>query len=230
MGSVVLAFAMPSQTQAVDLVLTGAVTAQTLALKKVYKERDKKQKAIIAAETSVTLALKQIHSVEEKVLEYLSNAQGAVANLHQIKRAGELALIDIPKNIKLLSASIPRNVKGTAIAAIVSDELKDATVEAASLYPLIAQLVSSGSYNVRDAEGTTKQKKVNLLDAAERYYIANEIVTKLENINMDLYLLVWQVQLYSFNDLFFKLTPESWCNIMAGDAIVRAIIRDYSSL
>lgn len=220
----------PIQIKAIDAVLAGAVTGQTMALKGVYKERTKKQEAIIKAETAITVALTEIHKVENKVLEYLSNAQGAMTNLYQIKRAAELSAIEIPNNIKLVGKSIPNHLRGTAIALIVSDEIKDAVAEATSLYPLVAQLVTSGSYNVTDIDGDTKKKKVNLLDAAERYYIANEIVTRLENINMSLYLLAWQIRTYTLSDLFFHLTPDTWYNVMAGDAIVRAIIREYSYL
>ena len=151
-------------------------------------------------------------------------------NLHQIKRAAELAAIEIPRNIKALSSAVPRNIKGTAIATVVSSELTNAATEAASLYPLIAQLVTSGSYNSPNGDGTSSKKKVNLLDAAERYYIANEVVRRLESINMDLYLLTWQVQTLSFQDLFFHLTPDSWYNIMAGKYLVQDIIREYAYL
>ncbi len=222
---------MPTQSSiTVDPALTAAITAQTGALKKVYDTRAKRQQAIIAAETAATLALTKIHQVENKVLEYLSNASGAMQNIYQIKRAAELATKEIPSNIKLVTSSIPHHLRGTAIAAIVSDEIRDASSQMAALYPLIAQLVSSGSYNVQDVNGKTKKKKVNLLDASERYYIANEIVTRLESINTDLYLLAWQIRTYSFSDLFFHLSPESWCNIMAGKSIAEGIIREYSYL
>lgn len=213
-----------------DPLLTAAITAQTVALKSAYDERTKKHKAIIAAETNIAMAMNAIHKVESKVLDYLSNAQGAVQNLYQIKRAAELTTIEIPNNIKLVGSSIPNNLQGTAIAAVVSDELKDAVAEAASLYPLIAQLVTSGSYNVQDENGDPQKKKVNLLDASERYYIANEVVRRLENINTDLYLLAWQIKCYKLGDLFFHLAPDTWCNIMAGKNMAEMVIRDFSSL
>lgn len=213
-----------------DPVLSAAITAQTVALKSAYDERTKKHKSIIAAETAVTVAMNQIHKVENQLLDYLSNAQGAVQNLYQIKRAVELATIEIPQNIKFVGKSIPNNLKGTAIAAIVSDEMKDAIAESASLYPLMSQLVTSGSYNVANGDGTTSKKKVNLLDAAERFYIANEVVRRLESINTDLFLLGWQIRTYSLTDLFFHLAPESWCNYMAGKNLVETILLDYQYL
>lgn len=132
--SVSLMNGLPSFAQQTDPALTGAVIAQTVELKNLHKQRKKRQEQIIAAETAVTLALDRVHSVENKMLEYLSNAQGAMQNLYQIKRAGELVTTEIPKNCSLLTKSVGRNLKGTAIAAIVSDELTDAATQMAALY------------------------------------------------------------------------------------------------
>ena len=74
--------------QQTDPTLTGAVFAQTSTLKNIYNKRQKAHEKIIAAETAVTVALDRVHSVEDRMLEYLSNAQGAMQNLYQIKRAG----------------------------------------------------------------------------------------------------------------------------------------------
>lgn len=68
---------VPAFSQQIDPVLTGAVTAQTLELKSLHDKRRKTQEKIIAAEAAVTVALDRVHSVEDKMLEYLSNAQGA---------------------------------------------------------------------------------------------------------------------------------------------------------
>lgn len=67
--------------QQTDPTLTGAVFAQTSTLKNIYDKRQKAHEKIIAAETAVTVALDRVHSVEDKMLEYLSNAQGAMQNL-----------------------------------------------------------------------------------------------------------------------------------------------------
>lgn len=228
--ALLLLVSYPIKTSAVDPVLTAAVLAQTAALDKVYSERNQKNNSILAAEVAINATMNEVHKIEEKVLDYLSNAQGAVQNLHQIKRAGELVLSEIPNNIKFLKSSLPGNLKGTMIAAVVSDELQNSYEEMTSLYPLVSQLVTSGSYNVQTANGSTEKKKVNLLNAAERYYVANEIVQKLERINMNIYLLAWQIRTLSFSDLFFHLAPESWCNIMASKSLVQDIIREYSAL
>ena len=218
---------VPAFAQQIDPALTGAVTAQTLELKSLHDKRRKTQEKIIAAEAAVTVALDRVHSVENKMLEYLSNAQGAVQNLYQIKRAGELVTTEIPQNCNLLLKSVGSNLKGTAIAAIVSDELTDAATQMAALYPFMKQLVTSGSYDVTGADGKNEKHKVNLLDSSERYYIANEVVTRLETINTDLFILAWQVRTLSWNDLWFSLDPEGWANVMSGKNIIGGIVADW---
>ena len=221
----------PLMAQQRDPTLTGAVVAQSEMLKKLFKDREKTQNKIIAAETAVGVAMDRMHKVENKMLEYLSNAQGAMQNLYQIKRTTELTTVEIPRNMSLLRQSLPGHLKGMAIALLVSDELSDATTQMASLYPFMRQLVTSGTYNVSGYDATGKpvseKHKVNLLSSAERYYITNEVVTKLEAINTDLWLLAWQVRTFSWNDLWFGLDPEGWATVMSGKAIVDGLVYEW---
>ena len=216
--------------QQTDPTLTATVLLQTEELKSIYKKRKTTQEKIIAAETAVTLALDRVHSVENKMLEYLSNAQGAMQNLYQIKRAAELVTTEIPKNTALLKNSVKGNLKGTAIALLVSDEITNAATEMAALYPFMQQLVTSGSYNVSGSDGKTEKHKVNLLNSAERYYVANEVVSRLERINTDLFILAWQVRTLSWNDLWFSLDPLGWASVMSGKNIINGLVTDWNNV
>ena len=230
----VIAIAGRMEAQQTDPTLTGAVVAQTEILKKIFKDREETQNKIIAAEAAVSVAMDRMHAVENKMLDYLSNAQGAMQNLYQIKRAEQLVGVEIPRNMSLVSKSVPGHLKGTAIALLVSDELTDAATQMASLYPFMKQLVTNGSYNVDgyDDNGNpkTEKHKVNLLNSAERYYVANEVVTKLENINTDLWLLAWQIRTMSWQDLWYGLDPEGWAAVMSGKAIVESLIYEWNYL
>ena len=225
-----IAACLCSSAQQTDPTLTGAVAAQTEILKKIFKDREETQKKIIAAEAAVGLAMDRMHQVENKMLDYLSNAQGVMQNLYQIKRAAQLVGVEIPKNMDLVRKAVPGHLKGTAIAMLVSDELTDAATQMASLYPFMQQLVTSGSYNVTGSDGKTEKHKVNLLNSAERYYVANEVVTKLENINTDLWLLAWQIRTMSWQDLWYGLDPEGWATVMSGKAIVESLIYEWQYL
>lgn len=229
-----IAIAGRMEAQQTDPTLTGAVVAQTEILKKIFKDREETQNKIIAAEAAVSVAMDRMHAVENKMLDYLSNAQGAMQNLYQIKRAAQLVGVEIPRNMSLVSKSVPGHLKGTAIALLVSDELTDAATQMASLYPFMKQLVTNGSYNVDgyDDNGNpkTEKHKVNLLNSAERYYVANEVVTKLENINTDLWLLAWQIRTMSWQDLWYGLDPEGWAAVMSGKTIVESLIYEWNYL
>lgn len=214
----------------VDPALTAAIVAQTTALNAVYKERSKKQNAIIAAETAITVAMKEVHKVEEQMLSYLSNASGALQNLYQIKRMTELVGKEIPRNIVAVKDATRTHSKGTVITAFVSDEIKDIKTEIGTFVPLVSKLVTSGSYETSNYDGTTTTQKINLLSAAERYYILNEVVQRLENINTDLWLLSWEIQTCGLNDLLFHLDPDTWYNVMSTVSIANDLINDYKSL
>ena len=194
--------------QQTDPVLTGAVAAQSVMLEKIFSDREKTQKKIIAAEAAVTVAMERMHKV--------------------------LVTTEIPQNMNLVRQSLPGHLKGTAIAMLVSDELTDAATQMASLYPFMKQLVTSGSYNVSDYDEkgnpVNKKHKVNLLNSAERYYVANEVVTKLEDINTDLWLLAWQIRTFSWNDLWYGLDPDGWATVMSGKAIVEGLIYEWQYL
>ncbi len=232
--ALLLSLCMRMAAQQTDPTLTGAVAAQTAILKKIFSDREETQKKIIAAEAAVSVAMERMHQVENKMLDYLSNAQGAMQNLYQIKRAAELVTTEIPQNMNLVRKSVPGHLKGTAIALLVSDELTDAATQMASLYPFMKQLVTSGSYNVdgydNSGNPTTERHKVNLLNSAERYYVANEVVSKLESINTDLWLLAWQIRTMSWQDLWYGLDPEGWATVMSGKAIVESLIYEWQYL
>ncbi len=136
-------------------------------------------------------------------------------------------LTEIPRNTALLKNSVKGNLKGTAIALLVSDEISDAAAQMAALYPFMQQLVTSGSYNVTGDDGKKEKHKVNLLNSAERYYIANEVVSRLEAINTDLFILAWQVRTLSWDALWFSLDPEGWASVMSGNAVVNGLINDW---
>lgn len=232
--AIMLGIGINASAQQTDPALVGAVGVQTAMLKDIFSNREKTQQKIIAAEAAVTVAMDRMHQVENKMLDYLSNAQGAMQNLYQIKRAAELVTTEIPQNMNLVRKSVPGHLKGTAIALLVSDELTDAATQMASLFPFMKQLVTSGTYNVDgyDSQGnpTTEKHKVNLLNSAERYYVANEVVSKLETINTDLWLLAWQIRTLSWQDLWYGLDPEGWAAVMSGKAIVESLIYEWEYL
>lgn len=232
--AIMLGLGIRASSQQTDPALTGAVGMQTAMLKDIFSNRENTQQKIIAAEAAVTVAMDRMHQVEDRMLDYLGNAQVAMQNLYQVKRAAELITSEIPRNMDLVRKSVPGHLKGTAIALLVSDELTDAATQMASLFPFMKQLVTGGTYNVDgyDSQGnpTTERHRVNLLNSAERYYVANEVVSRLEAVNTDLWLLAWQIRTLSWQDLWYGLDPEGWAAVMSGKAIVESLIYEWENL
>lgn len=232
--AIMLGLGIRASSQQTDPALTGAVGMQTAMLKDIFSNRENTQQKIIAAEAAVTVAMDRMHQVEDRMLDYLGNAQVAMQNLYQVKRAAELVTSEIPRNMDLVRKSVPGHLKGTAIALLVSDELTDAATQMASLFPFMKQLVTGGTYNVDGYDGqgnpTTERHRVNLLNSAERYYVANEVVSRLEAVNTDLWLLAWQIRTLSWQDLWYGLDPEGWAAVMSGKAIVESLIYEWENL
>lgn len=222
-----------------DPALHSAVLAQIRVLEKIYNKREKTQNKIIAADVAVSTALTRMHDVEDKILGYMENVQGAIQNLYEIKRAAKLVAIEIPNSMKEVRRAISiGHFQGTFIATTASHELTEITEDMLSLYPFMAQLVTSGSYNVDVYEPggdggtlpgkwTTKQKKVNLLNSAERYYVCTTVLSKLEDINTRLRLFAWQIMTMRWRDFFYELDPEGWCKLMGGYLSADDVVREW---
>ena len=199
-----LTITQTASAQQTDPALTAAVTAQTFTLKTLFDARKSTQEKILAATGIEEVQLQQLH-----------------ANLYQVKRTTELVTVEIPRNISAVTSACKGHLKGTAIALAVSDEVKSVYTEIASLSALCTSLVKTK---------TVDGNKVNLLNAAERYWLCEKIVSSLEDINSALYILSWQIQYLSWEDLWRGLDPDTWCNYMQGKWMAESCIRDWDDL
>ena len=120
----------------------------------------------------------------------------------------------------------------TAVCIFFKGRTDHAQIAFYTLYKGFDQFCSAISYYdlilAEGDDGKNEKHKVNLLNASERYYIANEVVSRLEAINTNLFILAWQVRTLSWNDLWFSLDPEGWANVMSGKNIIGGIISDWN--
>ena len=219
--AMLLTVAIDTHAQQTDPALTAAVTGQTFTLKTLFDARKSTQEKILAATGIEEVQLKQLHDIEKKVLDYMANVSGLMQNLYQVKRTTELVTVEIPRNISVVSKATKGHLKGTGIALAVSDEIRSVYTEIGSLSALCTSLVKTK---------TVDGNKVNLLNAAERYWLCEKIVSSLEDINSALYVLSWQIQYLSWEDLWRGLDPETWCNYMQGRWMAESCIRDWDDL
>lgn len=219
--TLMLTMAVDGHAQQTDPALTAAVTGQTFTLKTLFDARKSTQEKILAATGIEDVQLQQLHDIEKKVLDYMANVSGLMQNLYQVKRTTELVTVEIPRNISAVTSACKGHLKGTGIALAVSDEIRSVYTEIGSLSALCTSLVKTK---------TVDGNKVNLLNAAERYWLCEKIVSSLEDINSALYILSWQIQYLSWEDLWRGLDPDTWCNYMQGRWIAESIIRDWDGL
>lgn len=219
--TMLFALTIDTHAQQTDPALTAAVTGQTFTLKSLFDARKSTQEKILAATGIEEVQLQQLHDIEQKVLDYMANVSGLMQNLYQVKRTAELVTVEIPRNINAATSACKGHLKGTAIALAVSDEIKSVYTEIGSLSSLCTSLVKTK---------TVDGNKVNLLNAAERYWLCEKIVSSLEDINSALYVLSWQIQYLSWEDLWRGLDPETWSNYMQGKWMAESCIRDWDGL
>ena len=219
--TMLLTVMLSSHAQQTDPALAAAVAAQTVTLSTLFDARKSTQQKILTATGIEEVQLKQLHDIEKKVLDYMANVTGLMQNLYQVKRTTELVTVEIPRNISAVSKATKGHLKGTAIALAVSDEIKSVYTEIGSLSALCTSLVKTK---------TVDGNKVNLLNAAERYWLCEKVVSSLEDINSALYILSWQIQYLSWEDLWRGLDPDSWANYMQGKWMAESCIRDWDDL
>ena len=219
--TMLLMVTLTCHAQQTDPALAAAVAAQTVTLSTLFDARKSTQQKILTATGIEEVQLKQLHDIEKKVLDYMANVTGLMQNLYQVKRTTELVTVEIPRNISAVSKATKGHLKGTAIALAVSDEIKSVYTEIGSLSALCTSLVKTK---------TVDGNKVNLLNAAERYWLCEKIVSSLEDINSALYILSWQIQYLSWEDLWRGLDPDTWANYMQGKWMAESCIRDWDDL
>ena len=212
----------------IDPTLTAAVILQTEELKSAANKRNKTQETLIATQAAVATAMDRVHAVEAKVLEYMSNASSAMDNLYQLKKAAELVSTNIPAQMTKMVKAIPKNYEGTAVTALTSRTCTDVVTEMTSLYAFMSDLVTNSKFTFNDGAGSSSNKKnVNLLSAAERYYIASEVVGKLQKIYRKLWLITWQIENLGWEDAWRNIDSKSWARAQYGKQISQRLIQQW---
>lgn len=221
-----------AQAIQLDPGLVAVIEEQTLVLQDVYKKRNETQNKLIAAQGAVTTAMEVVHGVEKTILDYMKNASSAMDNIYQLTRAAKL-IKDIPDNLLTMAKAVPANYEGTAVSALTTRTATDVIAEMSSLYGFMSQLVTSTSFSFKDKETTEEvssdKKNVNLLSAAERYYIANEVVSKLESLNRKINYITWQIKNLGWEDGWRNIDPTSWYQSNRGKQIADQLINQWKN-
>lgn len=147
-------------------------------------------------------------------------------NLIQLKQITELVVTEIPENLASLGTDIPSNIKGTAITLFVNNTVTDTTADIVALSDVVTRLVTS-KYSFKDSKD---DKNVNLLSAAERFSILQDVLRRLRAINRRIYLTNFYIKTFGWRELWRGLDRESWCNAMYGKVLANQLISKWNKL
>ena len=168
--------------------------------------------ALTAAVTTQTFTLKSLfdarHSTQEKILAATGIENVQLQQLHDIEKK----VLDYMANVSGLMQNLYQVKRTTELVTVEIPKNINEVTKACK-----GHLKGTGN-------------KVNLLNAAERYWLCEKIVSSLEDINSALYILSWQIQYLSWEDLWRGLDPETWCNYMQGKWMAESCIRDWDDL
>lgn len=211
-----------------DPLLTAAIITQTEMLKTQYKQRNNHHNKIEVAQAAIAGAMEQVHAVEDKMLNYLGNASDAMQNLYQLKKIALLVADDIPTNLVRLGKDIPDNIKGTAITLFVNKTVAETTTDIAALSDIVTRLVTS-KYSFKTSKGKD-DKNINLLSAAERYTILQDVLQRLTKINRRLFLTDFFIKSFGWRELWMGLDRESYCKVIYSDIMAKSLVKQWNGL
>lgn len=212
----------------IDPTLAALTTLQTSTMKDQYKKRNKMREATLTMQTTIATGLERIHDLEDKVLEYMGNASGALTNMIQIKNIADYS-VKISSQLVNLAKSIPDNPKGAAITSVCNKHITTTTADVVSLTDLVRTLVST-KYSLKEAKSKDDKKHVNLLSSAERYNILMSVESKLSKISYDLTILQYFVETLSWKDLWMGLDRESYLKAISIQVNMNDIINKWNKL
>lgn len=212
----------------VDPPLTAAIIAQTDLLQGEFKTRTKHHNTIEIAQAGIVAAMEQVHNVEDQMLNYLANASNAMQNLYQLKKIALLVSDDIPNNLIRLGKDIPGNLKGTGITLFVNKTVTDTTTDILALSDIVTKLVTS-KYSFKESKDKN-DKNINLLSAAERYSILQDVLQRLTKINRRIFLTDFYIKTFGWKELWRGLDRESYCKVLYGEMVAKQLVQQWNNL
>ena len=113
------------------------------------------------------------------------------------------------------------------------NELSDVVLRTQQLVADFVNIVNNGKIqNPLQGQATaqTTGDGYNLLDRYDRLTVANRIYTDLLEIRYRLEGMMLMARYATLNDLFFRIDPEGWSNVMAAKSQVQFLVISWNSL
>jgi len=157
-----------AQSTATTVALTGAIAAGSVAIGDELSRTNSLQAATLGQNTIISGLLSDIQNYEEKMYNYLSEAQSVVTSAYSISRCIRMGS-DIIYELNECRIAAQGHPQGLLVSSMITSQYSDVMQESAALVSYLTPIVRGSGDN-------------NLLNSAERIMILNSVSSRLYNI------------------------------------------------
>lgn len=200
---VIICFAIQGLAQSAavgDAALVGTIAAGTSVLGNELSRTNSLQSATLGQNTVITGLLNNIQNYEQKMYNYMSEAQSIVTSAYTVMRCLNLGS-DIISELNACRREAMNHPEGLLVSSMVTNQYSEITQEAAALVSYIAPLVQSGG-------------EKNLMNSAERISILNSVSSRLFSLYASVNRLKQNIMRMRWSHLVREISPELYYEFM----------------
>jgi len=177
-----------------DAAVTAAVAANAVAIGGELSSINNIQAATLGQNTIISGLLSDIHDYEQKMYNYMSQAQDVVTSAYTIVRCLKLGT-DIINELNECQQEARNHPEGLLVSSLVSDQYSDVLQESAALVSYMTPIVKGSGDK-------------NLLNSAERIHILNSVSSRLYNLYSAINRMKQNIMRMRWSHLAREISPE----------------------
>ena len=182
------------RAQTVEAAVGAAITAGSVTLGNEISRTNSLQSATLGQNTAITAMLSNIQSYEQKMYNYLSEAQGIINSVYTLTKCVRLGS-DIITELNECRIAAQNHPQGLIVSSLITTQYSDIVSESGALVSYLTPIVKGSGNN-------------NLLNSAERIRILNMVSTRLYNIYWGVKQLKMNIMRMKWMHLLNEMSPE----------------------
>ena len=187
-----------------EAALIAAVGVSGTTLGNKLDETNSLQQSTLAQNTIITGLLNNIQSYEEKMYNYMSEAQSIVTSAYTISRCIKLGA-DIVTELNECRKQAQDHPQGLLVSSMVTNQYSDILEESAALVSYLTPIVKGSGDK-------------NLLNSAERIRILNSVSSRLYNLYASVNRLKQNIMRMRWSHLVREISPELYHDFISTES------------
>lgn len=207
-----------------------AVAANMATQKAIEDRHNKRLDSIASKKQKLELYHLSMATIKELYKVTMQNVRGFGPESKYYTEIGRCAydiILDVPELVKVVGKANFHN------KVMCLSELTGLVMETQQLVGDFVNIVNNATIeNPLKGKNAVEKKGdgYNFLDRYERLTVANNIYTRLMEIHYKVEGMMAMAQYATLNDMFFKIDPEGWANIVSMRNYVSGLVLDWNSL